>query len=427
VRASLIAALARVRNRPAVHDHLLVGRRGLWIAIVAFVAASWLLRERRFFGDSTILVYQAMTGAPFAFPEIGGSFLLHLSLRAASGLGAPGIGVYQLAVCLCGGAALASCVGLGRALGGSGALVAGLVLCGGLARVFAGHVEVYAWVVACGGVYLWAGVECVHGRRPLWVPALALGVGLWLHLSFLFLVPSWLALPGLRAGRAGYQEGRPLALAAVAILAPTLGFLAIFALAGATGPVAGAWDAMWAAAGVGASDGGRELWLRLPGSEPGAGTRYAIFGAAHLKYLVNALFMLAPALLPLLVVLGLERRRPSASPDLGFLGIASLSMLAYATVLRPIWGPYDWDLFSLFALCGSVLAAAVLMRGFEGDRLAHLATVLIAGAILLVGIPLLAAGIATPRDAGPFSHPGIRAEAGLDAEAAFERQLAPWL
>ena len=51
----------------------------------------------------------------------------------------------------------------------------------------------------------------------------------------------------------------------------------------------------------------------------------------------------------------------------------------------------------------------------------------IGGSLLLATIPLLLAGLATPRDAGPFSDPGISAIGNESTEQAFDRQIGPWL
>ena len=133
-----------------------------------------------------------------------------------------------------------------------------------------------------------------------------------------------------------------------------------------------------------------------------------MLGWPHLKYLANSFFLLAPAAIPLLLFLTASARRFTATPQAIFLSVAALSTLLYSVVLRPIWGPYDWDLFSLTAVCVMCLAAYLLLVEFDQPRLAHFYLVLISGSLLLAAIPLLLAGLATPVDAGPFSDPGIR-------------------
>lgn len=398
-------------------------------ALVAFAAVLWLLRERQLFGDSNILLIAAMSGSKFAFPEIGASWLVDLSLRVAAGFGQPGPGVYQLWVCAAGAATLGFLIGAGRLLSPTargGSLFAVFVVCGGIARLFAGHVEVYAFVLVGAGAYFWAAAAYLRGRcRFEWV-AFAFGVGLWIHLSFAFLGPSLVALPILANPRSGFGYfARSWSVAAVIAVAP----MAIFLSAMAVGAERGAIDALVASAveatGFG-SDEARELWLRDWGEDAGTGTRYVMLSAAHLKYLGNAVFVLAPAALPLLIWLGSRPRRLIATPQTTFLTLAAAFTSIYCVILRPIWGPIDWDLFSLPALCLIALSAHLLC-GEPTRRREHLALVCIAATLAFVTVPLIAAGIGTQREAGPFAVTSLTAQEGETTEETFERQLRDWL
>ena len=194
VRSWLLGGIERV-------EQLIVDaigrRRALVLLLVAVPVALWFLRERRFYGDSTILVYSSISGSEFVFPEIGASFLLGWSMHVARALGTSSLSVYQLLMCGSGAVAVGCFLGLGRSLapeGARGSLFAALVLCGGVLRVFAGHVEVYGFVVAAAAAYLWAAAAFLRGRCGYSLPALAFGVGLWIHLSFAFLAPSLVLL-----------------------------------------------------------------------------------------------------------------------------------------------------------------------------------------------------------------------------------------
>lgn len=432
VRSWLLGGIERV-------EQLIVDaigrRRALVLLLVAVPVALWFLRERRFYGDSTILVYSSLSGSEFVFPEIGASFLLGWSIHVARALGTSSLSVYQLLMCGSGAVAVGCFLGLGRSLapeGARGSLFAALVLCGGVLRVFAGHVEVYGFVVAAAAAYLWAAAAFLRGRCGYSLPALAFGVGLWIHLSFAFLAPSLVLLPLLVATRgSALQYSKHLAIAFAAGIAPTALFIAVMLAAGNSADLDAAWSSVVSAAGLAAHGGGedlsRELWLRGWHQTPGTGTRYTMLGGPHLKYLANSFFLLTPAGVPLLFFLAASPKRFTATPQAVFLSVAALSTLLYSIVLRPIWGPFDWDLFSLTAVCLASLAAYLLLREFDQPLLAHFCLVVIAGSLLLATIPLLLAGLDTPRDAGPFSQPGISAIGDESTERAFDRQIGPWL
>ncbi len=432
VRSGLLGGIERV-EQIIVNA---VGRRwALGFLLVTVGVVLWMVRERNFYGDSTILVYSSVSGSEFVFPEFGASFMLGWSMHIARVLGTPSLSVYQILMACSGSVAVGCFWGLGRSLapaGARGSVFAALVLCGGVLRVFAGHVEVYGFVVAAAAAYLWAAAEFLRGRCGYALPAIAFGVGLWIHLSFAFLAPSLLVLPLLVAKRgSARQYSKHLAIAAAAGVAPTLLFIVVMFAAGHSADLDAAWSAALSAAGLAGAGGGeevgRELWLRGWNQTPGSGTRYTILGGPHLKYLANSFFLLVPAAVPLLFFLASAPKRFTATPQAIFLSVAALSTLVYSIVLRPIWGPYDWDLFSLTAVCLASLAAYLLLREFDQPLLSHLCVVLIAGSLLLATIPLLLAGLATPRDAGPFSNQGISSIGDESTEQAFDRQLGPWL
>ncbi len=408
-------------------------RRASRALLIAIAVGLWLIRERQFYGDSTILVYSSLSGSAFVFPEIGASFLLAGSMKLAGALGTETIGIYQLLMCGCGSVAVGCFLGLGRSLapeGARGSLFVALVLCGGVLRIFAGHIEVYALVVAAAAAYLWAAAAFLRGRCGYALPAVLFGVGLWIHLSFAFLAPSLAILPLLLTPRPSVPGCvKHLAVAFVAGIAPMALFIAIMFAVGNSADLTAAWSSVVSAAGL--SDGGgtvsRELWLRGWNETPGTGTRYTMLGVPHLKYLANSYFLLAPAAIPALLWLASSPKRFIATPQAVFLSVAALSTLIYSIVLRPIWGPYDWDLFSLTAVCLASLAAYLVLCEFESRRLAHFCLVVVVGSLLLAAIPLLLAGLATPRDAGPFSDRGITAIGNETTEQAFDRQIGPWL
>ena len=400
----------------------------VFAAAAAFVL--WLLRERHMYGDSNILLYNAAAGSAFLFPDIGATFLFQLCQRLGTAVGVSGQSVVQVAVALAGGCTVAGFAQVTRLLApdaGRALLLLLLVLGGGLLRVLAGHVEVYAFVLLCAVAYFRTALDCLAGRRPVTHPALAFGVGLWMHLSFSFLAPSLLLVALLSTGED--RKAMPAAVlraAGVAAL-PIVAFLAAMAVLGHTAELAQALETLRRWSGIEPSPVGHEAFLRGPFAASGAGTRYAILSAGHVKYLANAFFLLAPQALPVLAgFLLLAPRRLAASRDVVFLGVAALFMVLYALIVRPVWGPYDWDLFSLTALSLATLAATLLVRTMPDPPLTELGVLLVCGTLLLVTIPFLAIGIAPAQPAGPFAF-GVESAPGESPVDAFERNLGPWL
>jgi hypothetical protein len=343
--------------------------------------------------------------------------------------GAGAVAATQAFVCVAGALAVVCFVRLGRLLApesGGGALVAALILCGGVSRVFFGHVEVYAFVLACGGAYLWASCAFLQGRSGWVAPSLALGLGLWVHLSFIFLVPSHLVLLSIAAGRRASVVEAMRSLAVVGV--PVLLFLGSMLALGRWEELGLAWDTLVEMAGLSDQADPHESWVRGPFAEPGAGTLYSLFSWPHLKYLVNAGYLLAPAAAPLVAAFAL--RSPAvltARKETAFLAATTGMLIVYSAIVRPVWGPYDWDVFSLPAVCGAALAAHLLVHQLSGGRRAQLCALVIAASILLVSAPFVAIGISPSRPAGLFADERIERATDESEWEAFMRKVGPWL
>lgn len=426
-RSALVRRLTDVRALPELPR----SAGGVAAFVVAAAVVLWLLRERRMYGDSSILLYNAAAGAAFLFPDIGATFLFRLCHLLGTALGTSGQTVVQVAVALAGGATLYLFARLAEVVAPTrprALLFLLLVLGGGLLRVLAGHVEVYAFVLLCAGAYFWGAVAYLRGRTTATWPALAFGVGLWMHLSFSFLAPSLLALLLMSPGG---HDPRPLVQrvlrAALVGAAPVVGFLLLMLVTGHLAELHQCWETLARWTGLEPSPVGHEAFLRGPFSESGAGTRYAILSAGHVKYLANAFFLLIPAALPVLLVqIVASPRRLFASPEARFFAAAGGFMMLYALIVRPVWGPYDWDLFSLTAASLACLAATVLVREAPEPPLTEVAVLLVGGGLLLVTIPFLVIGIAPAEVAGPFAL-GLDSAPGESPVDAFERNLGPWL
>jgi hypothetical protein len=425
VRGLLVRAMSATAGRG--------GEAPLWWLAPVLVLFFWLLREYQLYGDSKILLFTAARWW-FLFPDIGSTFLFHLAgvLGTFSVGSFPGVGrvaATQGFVCVAGALTVVCFIQAGRLLAptrGGGALVAALILCGGVSRVFFGHVEVYAFVLLCAALYLWAGCAFLQGRTGWVAPSLALGFGLWMHLSFIFLVPSQVALLWLASGRRPRLSEVLRSFAVVGV--PLFVFLGAMLALGRWEELGLAWETLVEMAGLSATADPHESWVRGPFAEPGTGTLYTLFSWPHLKYLVNAGYLLAPAATPIVVAFAVLRPEVLiARKETAFLTATTGMLLLYAAVVRPVWGPYDWDVFALPAACGGALAAHLVVHELSGDRRAHVCALVIAASILLVLLPFVAIGIAPSQPSGLFADEHIERAPGESEWEAFERKIGPWL
>jgi hypothetical protein len=383
-------------------------RRIGWVALVAMPFVFYLLRERQFLGDS-ILILQFGGRWWFHVPELGGGFLFRLAFFVGDHLEVERLIMVQGLVCFFGAVAVACFVQLSRYIGSTGghqALAAAFILCGGVSRVFFGHVEMYAFVLACAGAYFWSAFAFLRGRCSWVVPSIALGIGIWMHLSLTLLIPTLVLLFHQTEQPQAFRHhvkrwAAGLALAAV----PTLLFLIVLYAAGQGPHLLVAWRKQaLVILGVEPSPIGWHYWMFGGGDSPSMSGDYDTSWCWHLKYLANAFFILVPAVIP--VVLGFVLfwpRRFFSTPQASFLALASLCTVVYACVLRPFWGSHDWDLFSLTAICLASLAALLLVNWIDDPPLSHLSILLIGASLFFVTIPFLIVGISASRPAGPFT------------------------
>jgi len=416
---------ARLPRVPALLAALLVLA---WVAWLLWLL--WLLRARYVAGDSILLMYAVRGGWIFVFQEPGASFLIGQAVAVANWARFGAYNGVSALSCVCSVPTIWFLLGAARNMGAprfAPAIVL-LVLSGGLIRVFAGHVEVYAPLLAAASGYLWAALAYLRGRAPWWAPALALGAALWMHLSCATLIPSLLLLPWLAPERSG--ELRPIlrSVAGAALAgAPIFVFLALLLVLGHGRDVWRAGDGILEVLGWSPNPDPKRWWVRGWGSYPSIGTDVIFLSRPHLKYLVNATYLLVPAALPLLAGFAVARRRLwTQAPATRFLVAAAAPLVAYACVLRPFWGPFDWDLFSLTALVLAVLAAQLVATGFAPCVRAHVVVWLVGFQLVFVAIPFVATGLGGWRDAGPFQPRQWQLDLG-EPKTAPPDFIEPWL
>jgi hypothetical protein len=137
--------------------------------------------------------------------------------------------------------------------------------------------------------------------------------------------------------------------------------------------------------------------------------------------------VLAPGALPVLVWFAWRNPRGfRATATARFLLAASLPLLVYALTLRPIWGPFDWDLFAITAFFLAALSAHMLCTALRDPTYAQVVIWLVGFSLLFVGIPLLLMGATAPGGAGPFGVGEFDFHSIEPTSASFET-LEPWL
>jgi len=101
-------------------------------------------------------------------------------------------------------------------------------------------------------------------------------------------------------------------------------------------------------------------------------------------------------------------------------------MLGYSTLLRPFWGPFDWDLFAGAPFLIAALAAYLLAEHLSRRDFEQVAVLVIGFQLLYVGAPFLAMVYDTPNKAGPFVKGGFYNEIRKKSDPP-HGSIAPWL
>ncbi len=279
-------------------------------------------------------------------------------------------------------------------------LTYGMLATLGLLQLFFGYVENYSFAAAGILAYLWLGLGVLADRRPLWLAATVLAVTNATHPSTVILAPSLLYLGGhlWRSGNKSLLRSvLEIALPMVLIGGATFVWMeasghGIYALLNTDRP--GGGDANWFV----------PLWQTTTRWE-----HYTMFSWGHLRDWLNEQLLVAPIVLPGLIVVavsmwlaGRERARGDGasrgapSPHVGvratqenepaqqgnvpaqqgnvpgvvpFLMVAAGLYLLFTFVWNPDYGGQrDWDLFSLASLAPALLLIVLLPRALPTAR-----------------------------------------------------------
>ncbi len=252
-----------------------------------------------------------------------------------------------------------------------GWLTFGLLASLGVMQLFFGYVENYSFAAAGVLVYLWIGLGVLEGKRPLWLAASVLALLNATHPSTIVLAPSLLYLAWICWRGGGFSGWRTLVAVALPILLAA-GATLLLMEAGGHGLVA-----LLEADRPGGGDG---RWLVPLFVTTTRWEHYTLFSWPHLRDFLNEQILVAPVVLPALLLLWLgtfparlrsmesRLQLPGTSESAGELGTRFL-LIAAACYWLFVWfwnpdygGQRDWDLFSLSAIPSALLLAWLLPR-----------------------------------------------------------------
>ena len=393
----------------------------------------WILRDSGLSPDAKIFGGAMLSGYQFIFPDVGTTWIIFSLNGFTHALGQDDFLIVRMISCAAGGLTVGLLVSMARRgmLGPARpfGLAAGLVVSSGLIRVFAGRVEAYPLLLAAVASYCWLALRYLKEERGWYLTCLAAGIAVWLHAAAVGLALSLFFLP--RLARKDLPWGSwfsLLARGAIVSAGPSLLFFVGLMFLGNPMTIDATWVRVVEILGGNDADTATRWWVRGWGEAPSLGTDVVLGSWAQFKYLGNAAFLLCPSALPVLGILMMTKwRRLAGDRTLFFLTALCIPLLAYSFALRPFWGPYDWDLFSITALSLILLQSHALNRVLETPLRQHVAVWLVGFQFLFVGAPFLALRFSPLHDAGPFFIKGyLKAEIGQAATPP-PPALAPWL
>ena len=251
-------------------------------------------------------------------------------------------------------------------------LTFGLLASLGVVQLFFGYVENYSFAAAGILAYLWIGLGALDGKRPLWLAAAVLALLNATHPSTIVLSPSllYIAWQQWRGNHISAQRGvLEVGLPVVLVASGTL----LLMEAGGHGLAA-----LFSTDRPGGGDG---RWLVPLFATTTRWEHYTLFSWPHLRDFLNEQMLVAPVVLPALLILwagtfrGGLRSTFRALPDkekstLRFLLIAAVCYWLFVWLWNPDYGGQrDWDLFSLSTIPSTLLLVWMLPRFLTNSRL----------------------------------------------------------
>ncbi|MAI24516.1 MAG: hypothetical protein CMN75_00660 [Spirochaeta sp.] len=427
IRQFLIHSWSRIQN-PLDQKEILAPVSGIIVSVIL-----WIFRDGGLSPDAKVFGGAILSGYQFIFPDVGTTWIIFGLNGFTNALGQSDFLLVRLISCAAGGLTVGLLVSLARR-GMLGpirpfGLAAGLVLSSGLIRVFAGRVEAYPLLLAGMASYCWLALRYLKEERGWYLTCLVAGITVWLHAAAVGLAVSLFFLPRLA------QKDLPwshwfglLARGAMVAAGPSIVFYLGLMFLGNEMTIEATWNRVIEILGGNETETATRWWVRGRGEAPSIGTDVVLGSWAQFKYLGNAAFLLCPSAIPVLgVLMATQGRELVRDRTFLFLAALCLPLVLYSFALRPFWGPYDWDLFSITALSLILLQAYGLNRILKTPLRQHVAVGLVGLQFLFVGAPFFALGFSPLRDAGPFFiHGYLEAQIG-QANTPPPPALAPWL
>jgi hypothetical protein len=359
---------------------------GRWLLLgLLFVPLAYALRAQVLWGDGPSLVGRIGAGYLFNEPEMLPFFLHGMLYRWTEQLWGWSVpDVYTLTSLVCGALYVALAAALGDALGRDHferSFVFGLLATLATIQFGFGYLENYALVTVALLALFWQMIRCLRGQGSpvpvavLWVVACAC------HLQALLVGPAVLytVIRAWKMAPVG-KRWRPV-LAALAGGVITAGLLLGLFLAGGY-DIGHLFQGNWAR--------GNNPYFLVPLQ---SNDTYTLFSLQHLANLVNEHVLVAPVVLPLLLVVALWHRRQVSwrDPVLIVLALSAAGLLLFASTLYPdLSAATDWDLFAPAALPYTLLAGLLFTRAVpEGAGKRYAATVLLVAAGIHAGMWVL--------------------------------------
>jgi hypothetical protein len=259
-------------------------------------------------------------------------------------------------------------------------LIVGLVITLGTMELFFGYIENYTFMTLGVLIYIWMVLRAIRGQTSLAWAAVALALTNAFHPSTIILTPS-LLYAGFLAVRAGQQPApgadespgqvstRYPRTAWGAVVSIAIPYLLVFA--GLVALMTSGEHGIDALLGADAPGGGDRRWFVPLFDTTTKFEHYTMFSLGHLQDVVNEQLLVAPVILPSLILVALLawRRLPLGDPTLRLLALMAACYLLLSLTWNPDYGGQrDWDLFAPAAVPAAILLGYALPRALVEAR-----------------------------------------------------------
>jgi hypothetical protein len=259
-------------------------------------------------------------------------------------------------------------------------LIVGLVITLGTMELFFGYIENYTFMTLGVLIFIWLALRAIRGEVSLAWAAVTLALTNAFHPSTIILIPSlvYAGYLAARGGRRSNPEDREIGALAgkhypgstwLAIASIVVPYLLIFA--GVVVLMTSGGHGIDALLGADAPGGGDRRWFVPLYRTATKFEHYTMFSLGHLQEIVNEQLLVAPAILPglILIVLFAWSRLPLRDPALRLLTLMAACYLLLTLTWNPDYGGQrDWDLFAPAAIPAAILLGYALPRALPEAR-----------------------------------------------------------